>query len=72
MRFFSAKRSAFFFAHVERVPVLSDLEPGDMVAMDNLPPPAPCHVAQLFGIIIEEAAGIRMARAAGANPPNSS
>ena len=45
MRFFGAMRSASFLAHVEQVPVSSALEPGDRVAMDNLPPPAPCYVA---------------------------
>jgi len=29
------------------VPVLFTLEPGDMVAMDKLPPPAPCYAVRI-------------------------
>ena len=57
MGIFGAVRSASFLAHVEQVPVSSALEPGDRVAMDNLPPPAPCYVAQLFDLTVEELSG---------------
>ena len=57
MRFFGTMRSASLLAHVEQVPVSSALEPGDRVAMDNLPPPAPCDVAQLFGLTVEQVSG---------------
>ena len=67
---FGAVRSASYLARVEQVPMSSTLEPGDRVAMDNLPPPAPCYVAQLFGLTVEELSGQRDV-SGGKYPPPS-
>ncbi len=61
-----------FLAHVEQVPVLSALNPGDMLAMDSLPPPAPRHVAQLFGLAVDEFRGHRDVSGSGGRRPSLS
>ena len=55
MRFFGTMHGAAILAHVEQVPVSS--MPSDTLSMDDLPPPAPRCVAQLFGLTVEELSG---------------
>ena len=56
---------AALLAQVEHLPVSST--PSDMLAMDDLPPPAPCYVAELLDLTVEEFRGITMSPAAGAH-----
>ena len=67
--YFGAMHGTTFLAHVERVPVSSAPEPGDMVAMDSVPPPASCYAAQLFGLTIDEFYGHHDA-SGGRHPPS--
>ena len=57
MGIFNAMHGGAFLAHVDQVLVSSALNPGDMLAMDDLPPPTPCDVAHLFGLTIDEFSG---------------